>query len=162
MGMSGCVSAPAGLNTLTHINPRLFRGTWYVIARLNHPAERGLTRESVSFAPSLAGNRWKVMHYGWRNESGSWEQTNIPTIPARAQFRGASMLGLFKGMIPSAVHLVAVDRSYRYALMCGPDYKQFWVLSKEADPSEESVLEMLNEAKAKGFPVEEALFQQYR
>ncbi|MEI6714896.1 MAG: lipocalin family protein [Verrucomicrobiota bacterium] len=163
---TGCATkyvprVPPGVTTLKAVETKRLEGTWYEIARLNHRAERGLTRATVTFK-SLPMNKWQVVHRAWRNESGAWEETAFRAKSPEGVLHPGTMRGRFTSLFPSDIHVVAMDKTYQSAIICGTNQHELWILSRAQNPSHESILGMLNEARSKGFPIEEALFLQFQ
>jgi len=48
--LAGCTGVPQGLQPVRDFELERYLGTWYEIARLDHPFERGLTDVSATYA----------------------------------------------------------------------------------------------------------------
>jgi apolipoprotein D and lipocalin family protein len=156
------LSAPLPYTLVSNTEPPPVspEGTWYEVARLNHRAERGLTRESIILKP-ISNNRWLVVHRGWRNETGSWEERSSETSGAPSSSAVMTAAQSFQKAFPASVEVVLIDKTYRYVLVCQKNRRGFWILSKDENPSHSIVESLLAEAKSKGLSIEEALFLQY-
>ncbi|TGD32503.1 hypothetical protein C9F07_35025, partial [Salmonella enterica subsp. enterica serovar Poona] len=74
---------------------------------------------------------------GYNPDRGMWQKTEgkayIPGSPNRAALK-VSFFGPFYG----GYNVIALDREYRHALVCGPDRDYLWILSRTPTLCEES------------------------
>ncbi len=78
----------------------------------------------------------------WQQSEGKAYFTGAPT---RAALK-VSFFGPFYG----GYNVIALDREYRHALVCGPDRDYLWILSRTPTISDEVKQEMLAVATGKG------------
>lgn len=75
--------------------------------------------------------------------------------PTRAALK-VSFFGPFYG----GYNVIALDREYRHALVCGPDRDYLWILSRTPTISDEVKQEMLAVATREGFDVSKFIWVQ--
>lgn len=79
------------------------------------------------------------------------------TLPAHQPRCAESViLGPFYG----GYNVIALDREYRHALVCGPDRDYLWILSRTPTISDEVKQEMLAVATREGFDVSKFIWVQ--
>lgn len=91
----------------------------------------------------MAKNRWRSLFY---------------REPTRAALK-VSFFGPFYG----GYSVIALDKDYRYALVCGPDRDYLWLLARTPKIPPEVKQQMLDIATRQGFDVSKLLWvnQQY-
>ena len=87
--------------------------------------------------------------------AGSEEVVPLPAPPTRAALK-VSFFGPFYG----GYNVIALDREYRHALVCGPDRDYLWILSRTPTISDEVKQEMLAVATREGFDVSKFIWVQ--
>ena len=127
----GCSTAPpAGIQPVTPFSLERYSGTWYEIARMDHPFERGLRDIRASYR-ALDDGHIDVLNWGVETDTGRLREAQ-----GRAVFIGPSTIGSLKvsffGPFYGAYHIAALDQqNYQWALVVGPDRDYFWILSRE-------------------------------
>ena len=64
----------------------------------------------------------------------------------------------FFGPFYGAYNIIALDKDYGWSLVCGPDYKYLWILSRTPQLPEATVNQLVEKAKALGFRTDELVF----
>ena len=148
---SGCTvvsHAPRGVEVAKNFDPLRFEGTWYELARTNHPSEAGLTRVTANYRRNPDGT-WLITDRAWRNGTGEWVGSQriakVDTVPGSFNLKGAKPR-----------NVVFIDAEHTMAVLCGDTYKQFWLISKNPEPDTNRFDRMLALAQEAGFPVKEA------
>ena len=147
---------PAGVTVVSPFESQRFLGTWYEIARFDHHFESGL--EKVTATYSLRGDGGiDVVNKGYNPERGIWQKTDgvawFTGDPNRAALK-ISFFGPFYG----GYNVIALDREYRHALVCGPDRNYLWILSRTPTISSEMKQQMLDVATRQGFDVSKLIW----
>ena len=148
--LASCAATiPPGVIVAKNFDPLRFEGTWYELARTNHPDEGGLTRVTATYIRKNDGS-WLVTDRAWSNASGAWvgsERVAKPgAFPASLRLKHAKPR-----------NIVLIDSEHTMALVCSDTYKQFWIISKNPDPEPARFDKMLAAAQEAGFPVKEAM-----
>lgn len=142
---------PAGVSVVSPFESQRFLGTWYEIARMDHQFERSLEKVTVSYSAMDDGGI-RVINRGYNPDRQMWQQS-----VGQAYFTGASnraaMKVSFIGPFYGGYNVIALDREYRHALVCGPDRNYLWLLSRTPTISTEMKQQMLDIATRQGFDV---------
>ena len=101
--LAGCTGVPEGVQPVTGFELERYLGTWYEIARLDHPFERGLSRVTAEYSRRDDGGV-RVQNRGFNNETGDWED-----VEGKAYFIGPADRG-------SQVSLRHTDAAQRQVL----------------------------------------------
>lgn len=150
-GITGCAQTrvPKGLQPVSGFDVDRYMGTWYEIARLDHPFERGLTDISAEYART--GNKVSVINRGFNPEKNVNEVAR-----GRAKFIGppdvASLKVSFFGPFYGGYHVIALDKeNYSYAMVAGPNREYLWILSRTPQMDEATYQSLVAQASAMGF-----------
>jgi apolipoprotein D and lipocalin family protein len=155
--LSGCTSAPEGIQPVTGFQADRYLGTWYEIARLDHSFERGLTKATAEYSKREDGGI-QVVNRGYDARRGKWREAR-----AVARFSGptdvASLKVTFFWPFSGAYHVIALDRDgYSYAMVTSSSRDYLWILArqKQLDPAVRA--QLLSKAKSLGFRTEDLIF----
>jgi len=140
---------PPGVTVVSPFDTQRYLGTWYEIARFDHQFESGL--EKVTATYSLRDDGGLGM---WQKTDGVAYFTGQPT---RAALK-VSFFGPFYG----GYNVIALDKDYRYALVCGPDRDYLWLLARSPKVSPEVKQQMLDIATRQGFDVSKLIWVNQR
>lgn len=147
---------PAGVTVVSPFESQRFLGTWYEIARMDHQFERGLEKVTVNYSAMDDGGI-RVINRGYNPDRQMWQQS-----VGQAYFTGASnraaMKVSFIGPFYGGYNVIALDREYRHALVCGPDRNYLWILSRTPTIPAEMKQQMLDIATRQGFDVTKLLW----
>jgi apolipoprotein D and lipocalin family protein len=147
---AGCTGMPAGLEPVRGFEPDRYLGTWYEIARLDHPFERGLEDVSATYGRREDGGL-SVRNRGWDPEQGEWREVVGRAYPLGEPDVGSLRVSFF-GPFYGGYHILALDReSYADAVVVGPSRDYLWILSRSRHMSEERREELLEVARSAGF-----------
>jgi apolipoprotein D and lipocalin family protein len=154
--LSSCVTAPQGVTPVTGFDAKRYEGTWYEIARLDHPFERGLTRVTAQYSESPGGGVL-VLNRGYDPKSGKWK-----TADGMAKPLGDPATGSLKVKIGTpfyaGYHVIALDqKSYSYAMVSGPSRDYLWILSRTPKMKPATLDALKAKAAALGFPTEKLI-----
>ena len=142
---------PPGVTVVSNFDAQRFLGTWYEIARLDHRFERGLEKVTAHYS-SMDDGGIQVVNRGYNPDREMWQQS-----VGKAYFTGdphrAAMKISFIGLFYGGYNVIALDREYRHALICGPDRSYLWILSRTPTLSPEMKQQMLDVATRQGFDV---------
>lgn len=147
---------PPGTTVVNNFDAKRYLGRWYEIARLDHKFERGLEQVTATYSTMDDGGI-RVINRGFNSERQMWQQSvgkaYFTGDPSRAALK-VSFFGPFYG----GYNVLAIDKDYRNALVCGPDKDYLWILSRTPTISPEVKQQMLNIATQQGFSVEKLLW----
>ena len=156
----GCTGLPAGVEPVRDFEPERYLGTWYEIARLDHPFERGLERITATYARRDDGGI-RVLNRGYDVQGGTWREAE-----GKAYFIGSPDVGRLKvsffGPFYGSYNVMALDQEgYRWAMVCGPDTDYLWILSREPKLPEAVLEHLLVLASARGFETDKLIYVEH-
>jgi apolipoprotein D and lipocalin family protein len=147
---------PAGVTVVDNFDAQRYLGRWYEIARLDHRFERGLEKVTATYSTMDDGGI-QVINKGYNPERGMWQQS-----VGQAYFTGdtskAALKVSFFGPFYGGYNIIALDKDYRYALVCGPDRDYLWILSRTPTIPDAVKKQMVDIAAREGFAVEKLIW----
>lgn len=133
-----------------------YLGTWYEIARLDHPFERGLDHVTATYSQRDDGGL-KVVNRGFNAKKQKWQESI-----GKAYFTGDSQRAALKvsffGPFYGGYNVIALDDNYQHALVCGPNRDYLWILSRTPTLDESVKQQLVEKARQNGFPVEKLIW----
>lgn len=149
-------SPPDGLSAVSNFDINRYEGRWYEIVREDHRFERGLSNVTADYAVQDDGSV-SVLNRGFNDEEQAWEEAE-----GRARFVGDPTLGSlevsFFGPFYGSYHIIALDHdNYQWAMVTGPSRNYFWILSREPELDETVYQNLMDQARAGGFAVQELI-----
>ena len=156
--LAGCASMqpPQGIAAVSPFDLARYEGRWYELARLYHSFERGMMDVSATYQRQSDGSV-RVVNRGFDVAKNQWRQA-----VGKALFTGdantASLKVSFFGPFYGGYNVIALDREYRHALVCGPDRDYLWILSRTPTISSEMKQQMLDVATRQGFDVSKLIW----
>ena len=159
--LAGCVGRPENIVPVNNFDTTRYLGKWYEIARLDHSFERGLSHVTADYSLRQDGGL-KVLNRGYKEADAQWKEAE-----GKAYFVDKKDVGYLKvsffGPFYGGYNVIALDKDYRYALVCGPDRDYLWLLARTPKIPPEVKQQMLDIATRQGFDVSKLLWvnQQY-
>lgn len=151
--LSGCAGIPPGITPVGALDIPRYLGTWYEIARLDHPFERGLSDVSATYRLRGDGGI-DVINRGYDPGTGRWRQA---LGRAYSVGEGARLKVSFFRPIYGSYNILALDPDYTYAMVCGPSREYLWILAR-ARRLEPAVLDaLIRQARDLGFAVDKLI-----
>ncbi len=157
---AGCTGLPAGVEPVRGFELERYLGTWYEIARLDHPFERGLERITATYELREDGGV-RVLNRGFDVEAGDWRDAE-----GKAYFIGSPDVGRLKvsffGPFYGSYNIMALDQEgYRWVMICGPDTDYLWILSREPTLPEGVLERLLALASERGFDTGKLIYVEH-
>ena len=157
MLMMGCTSVPDKVTPVSGFELNRYLGTWYEIARLDHPFERGLEQISATYTLREDGGI-DVLNKGFNAQKGEWNEAEGKAYFVSDASTGHLKVSFFGPFYASYV-IAALDKNdYQYALVTGPDTDYLWILSRTPDLDESIISTLKSKAAGWGFAVDELIF----
>lgn len=154
------VSPPKDIKVVTPFDSQRYLGTWYEIARLDHRFERGLQQVTAHYGPRADGGL-KVINRGFNAQKQQWQESE-----GKAYFIGSPQVAALKvsffGPFYGGYNVIALDKEYRHALVCGPDRDYLWLLARTPKISPQVKQQMLDIATRQGFDVSKLIWVNQR
>ncbi|EAQ8379774.1 outer membrane lipoprotein Blc, partial [Salmonella enterica subsp. enterica serovar Typhimurium] len=145
-----------GVTVVNNFDAKRYLGTWYEIARLDHRFERGLEQVTATYSLRDDGGI-NVINKGYNPDREMWQKTEGKAYFTGSPNRAALKVSFF-GPFYGGYNVIALDREYRHALVCGPDRDYLWILSRTPTLSEEIKQQMLAVATREGFDVNKLIW----
>lgn len=128
-----------------------YLGTWYEIARFDHPFERNLEGVTATYELRDDG-KIRVINKGYKNSldgrlkraKGKAKRPNPEKEPGK--FRVAFFLFFYSDYI-----VMELDENYEWALIGSSSDKYLWILSRKPQPAQSVINKILEKAKARGY-----------
>lgn len=147
---------PSGVSVVENFNASRYLGTWYEIARLDHRFERGLDNVTATYSLREDGGI-NVINKGYNPERGMWQKTDGKAYFTGSSDRAALKVSFF-GPFYGGYNVIALDKEYRHALVCGPDRDYLWILSRTRTIPDDVKQQMLSIARRQGFAVDKLIW----
>lgn len=154
--LTGCTSAPKGIEPVQEFELSKYLGTWYEIARLDHSFERGLSNVTAEYTLRKDGGV-RVINRGYLAEEGKWEQAEGKAYFVEDSDTGHLKVSFF-GPFYGAYVVFNLDEDYQQSFVSGPDRSYLWFLSRTPSVSEADKQRFIQAAQAKGFDTDELIF----
>ena len=154
--LTGCTSAPKGIEPVQEFELSKYLGTWYEIARLDHSFERGLSNVTAEYSLREDGGV-RVINRGYSAEEGKWEQAEGKAYFVEDSDTGHLKVSFF-GPFYGAYVVFNLDEDYQQSFVSGPDRSYLWFLSRTPTVSEADKQRFIQAARAKGFDTDELIF----
>jgi len=157
---AGCTGLPAGVEPVRGFELERYLGTWYEIARLDHPFERGLERITATYSRRDDGGV-RVLNRGYDVKAGTWREAE-----GKAYFIGSPDVGRLKvsffGPFYGSYNVMALDQeAYRWVMICGPDTDYLWILSRDPVLPEGVLEHLLALAAESGFDTSQLIYVEH-
>lgn len=158
--IAGCTGIPEGLQAVSPFDAERYLGTWYEIARLDHPFERDLSNVTARYTRG-SGGEIEVLNRGFDTRKGQWRE-----VRGTARFIGDQTVGSlevsFFGPFWGGYHVIALDREeYAYAMVTGPSRSYLWILCREKAMDEKILNDLTAKARAWGFETDKLVFVEH-
>lgn len=147
---------PKGVTPIEGFNADLYLGSWYEIARLDNRFERGLDHVTATYSKRDDGGL-KVINRGFNVKKQRWQESI-----GKAYFTGspsqAALKVSFFGPFYGGYNVIALDKDYQHALVCGPNRNYLWILSRTPQLDGKVKEELTAKARQAGFDVNKLIW----
>ncbi len=156
LSLLSCSSIPKDIEPVSPFEINRYLGKWYEIARFDFRFEKGLNNTTAEYSLREDG-KVKVINRGYNYEKKEWSQAE-----GKAKFvkdKKTAMLKVsFFGPFYGGYNVIALDKEYKYSLVCGGSRDYLWILSREKTIPEEIKKQYLEKAKKLGFNINNLLW----
>ena len=154
--LSGCLSTkpPEGIEPVQNFSLESYLGTWYEIARLDHPFEEGLSNVTATYSMRDDGGV-EVLNKGYNTEDQEWEDAKGKAFFVQAPGIGHLKVSFFGPFYGSYVIFFLDD--YQHAFVSGPNRDYLWYLSRSPEVSDTQWNHFIEVSKQLGFDVSEII-----
>lgn len=147
--VSSCVEVPDGITPVKNFKVKRFMGTWYEIARLDHPFERGMKSVTANYSIDREGEI-TIQNSGYMAKQSKWRYSE-----AKASLVDKKNVGFLKVSyiwpFYDAYVVFKLEPDYDYVFVCGKDRSFLWLLSRTQYIDRDIIDEFEEEAKKLGF-----------
>ena len=129
-------------------------GRWYEIARYEHRFEKGMTHVSATY--TLSGNgKIEVLNEGLKE--GKHKQIKGRAKQPNPQDPGKLKVSFFLWFY-SDYYVLYIDPEYRYLLVGSSSDKYLWIMSREKSRAKETLDQLLDKLRVRGYDTDKLLF----
>jgi len=146
----GCTGLPDGVTPVQGFELERYLGTWYEIARLDHPFERDLAQVTAVYSMRPDGGV-RVVNRGYSTRDGEWREAEGRAYFVRDAREGYLKVSFFGPFFGTYVVFGLDKTDYRYAFVAGPDKSYLWLLSRTPRVDESVLRLFLGRARELGF-----------
>ncbi len=144
-------------STISELNVERYMGTWYEIARFDHKFERGLVGNTALYMLEDDGTI-KVFNAGYQETLDGKYQRSIGKARMPDKEKPGELEVSFFWNFYSPYKILHLDENYKYALIGSNSPKYLWILSRTPQLPEDILQMLLDEAKARGYDIENLIF----
>jgi apolipoprotein D and lipocalin family protein len=151
----GCKTRKTMVDTtvVKELDIQKYLGTWYEIARYDHPFERGLIGVTANYSLRKDG-KIKVLNSGYKNSfdgkiSQAAGKAKIPDPVNHPAKLKVSFFLFFYG----DYYVMELDKDYQWALIGSSSDKYLWILSRKPQMENELYNELLHKLQKRGYDV---------
>ena len=160
--LTSCMGVPDGIKVVDNVDANYYLGTWYEIARLDHRFERGLDNVTAHYELQKSGEI-KVTNKGFNTATKEWKEVvgkayfvDVPN--ADKTYLGKLKVSFF-GPFYGAYNIIALDKTlYNFVMICGPNKKYLWIMSRTPELAYPIKQELVAEAKQLGFATDTLIY----
>ena len=150
-------AVPEGLSPVTNFDKQRYLGTWYEIARYDHPFERGLDAITATYN-ILNDGAIEVINRGVDSSTGEIDEASGKAYFVQNEQVGHLKVSFFGPFYASYVVVALDEQDYQWALVTGPTREYFWILSRTSDMQKELLNELISMAEDMGFQRSKLIF----
>ena len=160
--LASCMGVPANVTVVDNVNASQYIGTWYEIARLDHSFERGMDNVTAHYEMQKSGEI-KVTNKGFNTTKKEWKEVVGKAYFIEPAHADGTLLGKLKvsffGPFYGAYNIIALDRTlYNYVMICGPNKKYLWIMSRTPELTYPIKQELVSQAKQLGFATDDLIY----
>jgi len=159
--LMGCATAPPeGMTAVSPFDVQRYQGTWYEVARLDHSFERDMRDVTARYALQADGSV-QVLNRGFDMKKNDWREAI-----GKAKFIGdtqrASLKVSFFGPFYGGYHVIALDPTYGWSMVVGPDRDYLWILSRSNTLDPVVKAQLRTQALALGLPFDRLIWVEHQ
>lgn len=158
--LNACVGMPETVKPVKEFDVSKYLGTWYEIARLNHPFEKGLNQVSANYSLRDDGGV-SVKNRGFSTKKNKWQDAEGKAYFVDKTDEGHLKVSFFGPFYGSYVIFELDKTDYQYAFVSGPNNSYLWFLSRTPTVSTELKARFIEQSKLKGFNTDELIFVEH-
>ncbi len=155
--LNACTGIPGGVTPVKNFEIKQYLGQWYEIARFDHSFERGLTHVTATYELREDGGI-NVINRGYNTVENNYQKAMGKAYFIKDDNVGRLKVSFF-GPFYSGYNVIALDqKSYRWALISGPNRKYLWILARERTLAPDIVDRLVILAEGYGYDTNALIF----
>jgi apolipoprotein D and lipocalin family protein len=127
-----------------------YLGTWYEIARFDHPFERGLQGVTATYSLKPDG-KIEVLNQGFKNSLDGKFKKAVGKAKLSNPETPRNLLVSFFWIFYAPYNILELDTDYRYALIGSNSSNYLWILSRTPQMDEKTYQMLVDKAKAREY-----------
>jgi lipocalin len=127
-----------------------YLGTWYEIARYDHPFERGLQGVTATYSLKPDG-KINVLNEGYKNSLDGKYKKAVGKAKLFNPETPRNLLVSFFWIFYAPYNILELDTDYQLALVGSNSSDYLWILSRTPQLDEKTYQMILDKAKARGY-----------
>jgi len=153
----GCQTLPENVTPVQDFDLESYLGSWYEIARLDHPFERGLRNVTAEY--TLRGDGGvRIVNRGYSTDEGEWREVEGRGYFAGSEAEGFLRITFFRPFYSSYIIFELDQENYKYAFISGSDTSSLWLLARTPEVDEEVIRYFMEKSRKLGFDTDELIF----
>lgn len=134
-----------------------YMGTWYEIARFNHPFERGLVGVTATYSMRPDG-KIRVVNRGYKNScdgelNKAKAKAKIPDPETPGKLKVSFFLFFYTGY-----YVMELDDEYQWALVGSSSDDYLWILSRTPELPQDTLDQILQKARDRGYDTDKLIW----
>ncbi len=155
--LCGCVGYPKEIAPVENFDLSRYLGTWYEIARLDHPFERGLEKVTAEYSLREDGGI-RVVNRGFSRKDQAWKKAVGKGYFVRSSDEGYLKVSFFGPFYASYVIFKLDTQNYQYAWVTSTSKSYLWLLSRTPVVKKEIIQEFVSKTKNLGYETDQLIF----
>ena len=142
--------------TVKHLDIEKYLGTWYEIARFPHSFEKGLVGVTATYSLRKDG-KIRVVNQGFKGTldgklSTAEGKAKIPDLNDPSRLKVSFFLFFY-----GDYYVLELDEEYGWAMIGSSSPNYFWILSRTPQMDREVFLKLLDNAKERGYDLDQLI-----
>ena len=136
--------------TVKQLNLEKYMGTWYEIARYDHSFERNLVGVTATYSLRPDG-KITVLNEGYKNSlNGEYSRAKGKAKQPNPEEPGKLKVSFFL-FFYADYYILELDKDYQWVLIGSSTDKYLWILSRPPELNKESLDNILDKARQRGY-----------
>lgn len=152
----GCSTSKNLQYVVPELDLEKYTGTWYEIARFNHPFERGLVNNQAHYTLREDG-KIHVLNTGVQSDNPEKVKKAEAVAHRASDKKNGHLKVRFFPLISSHYIVIDLDKNYQYAVVTSRSKKYLWILSRSKIMDEELYNHLTDKLRKKDFKIEDLI-----
>ena len=145
------------LTTVKQLDLERYMGTWYEIARFNHPFERNLEGVTATYKLRPDG-KITVINQGYKNTlNGKHSRAKGKAKQPNPKEPGKLKVSFFL-FFYADYNILELDKDYQWVLIGSSSNKYLWILSRTPELDKQTLSYILDKAQQRGYDISKLIW----